>query len=225
MTSVPPRSSPLSDSMWTSWGTGEELVKLIVTSPALAVASSLVKARLPPGSASMSRLEALPLLPPSASFLASSAFSLASSPTSSAFSPASSAFSSTSSAMPAAPVSASLELSEPQATSASAASRRANRAISFFISFLSRKGLTGRTLKALRKAPLPRSAPVELGRTAAEEGLDALAQVFGRHRVGDPVALQLQVLGDAVVEADPAEVLRHPHVVRRLLRQLLGLRP
>ena len=42
----------------------------------------------------------------------------------------------------------------------------------------------------------------ELGFLATEEGGDAVAQVLGRHAVGDPVALQLQVVVDAVLDAD-----------------------
>jgi len=64
---------------------------------------------------------------------------------------------------------------------------------------------------------------VELRLGAAEEGLDPVAEVLGGHAVGDPVALQLQVLGHVVLDALPDEDLGHAHVVRRLRRQLLGL--
>src|SRR4051794_39874348 len=226
MVSVPPISWPVSSSILTSWGTGEELVKFTVSLPALAVMSPVVKERLPLGSASTSMLAPDPALPPSASCLAPSAFSSASSPTSSAVSPASSAFSSASWATPAAaPVSLVVSEPPPHATSASAASSRANRTMSFFIFFLSREGRFALTLVAPCSDPLPRSAAVELRSAAAEEGLDPVAQVLGPHRVGDPVALQLQVLGDAVVEADAAEPFRHSHVVGRLPGQFPGLRP
>src|SRR3954453_18887987 len=43
-------------------------------------------------------------------------------------------------------------------------------------------------------------APFELGLLAVEEGDDAGAGVLGGHAVSDAVALQLQVLGDRVVE-------------------------
>src|SRR4051794_6225624 len=164
--------------MSTLCGIGEELVKLTVTFPALEVASSLVKAREPLGSASKSRVEA-PAVPPSASSLASPALSSTSSLASPAFSSTSSA------APPVGDVSPLDELSEPQAASARAARSRANSGTSFFIWVLSRGKLVRGNLAVIRIGPLPGSATVELGGAAAEEGLDPVAEVFGRHRVGD----------------------------------------
>src|SRR6476659_4359044 len=74
----------------------------------------------------------------------------------------------------------------------------------------------------IRAARGPSSAAVELGRLAAEERLDAAAQVLRRHAVGDPVPLELEVLGEVVLDALATEQLRHPHVVGCLRGELLG---
>jgi hypothetical protein len=64
--------------------------------------------------------------------------------------------------------------------------------------------------------------PGEPGRSAGEEGGDADAGVLGGHAVGDAVALQLQVLGDRVVEAGADQALGHLHVVGAGLASLVA---
>src|SRR5581483_773778 len=55
------------------------------------------------------------------------------------------------------------------------------------------------------------------------ERRDALAKVLGHHAVRDPVTLELQVVGERVVEARGDQALRHADVVGRLRGQLRSL--
>ena len=77
--------------------------------------------------------------------------------------------------------------------------RGEERAATRSTSFLIRESPFVRVGERVYLAPPQRPGK---GRLAAlEEGGDALAQVLGRHAVGDPVALELEVVGERVVEA------------------------
>src|SRR5882757_5851712 len=161
------------------------------------------KARLPSGLASIAIAPPVPAAPPSAS-----------------------APPLVSSVVVSSAVEELLELLPPQATSASEARIRASATAAFFMGFPFRAA-TGSGLGSnwVRRRAAVGSPSHESRLLAAEEGGDAVAHVLGAHRVGDAVALELQMLGQGVLDAAPDQQLRHPHIVRRHRRQLLGLGP
>ena len=62
-----------------------------------------------------------------------------------------------------------------------------------------------RTRKSRDRSARGRSATLEDRRLAGEEAGDAVLQILGAHALGDPVPLELQVVGERVVEALPGE--------------------
>src|SRR6476659_9791871 len=86
---------------------------------------------------------------------------------------------------------------------------------------------TGNSVPLLRGVHITGSdlSSLEFRLLPCEKGLHAAPEVLRAHAVGDAVTLELEVVGEAVLDAQLREELCHADVVRSLGAQLLGLLP